>query len=117
MVKQGDIVWVDFDPSLGHEQRGKRPGLVISKSKLTSVTNGLIQIVPITSKDSHGFPLHVKLDARTFIQGEIMCEQIKTMDSKIRNIKKIEACPQDLLERVFHLLNLMFQLDERKKPF
>ena len=111
MVKQGDIVWVDFDPSLGHEQKGKRPGLIISKSKLTMMTNGLVQIVPITTRDSQGFPLHIKLDKRTYIQGEIMCEQIKTMDSKTRLLKRIETCPKDILEQVIHLINLMSQLD------
>jgi len=30
MVKQGDIIWLDFDPQTGHEQRGRRPALVVS---------------------------------------------------------------------------------------
>ena len=27
---RGDIVWLEFDPQLGHEQKGKRPALVLS---------------------------------------------------------------------------------------
>jgi hypothetical protein len=30
MVKQGDIIWLDFDPQAGHEQRGRRPAVVVS---------------------------------------------------------------------------------------
>ena len=30
--KQGDIVYIDLDPTKGHEQAGKRPCLVISNN-------------------------------------------------------------------------------------
>ena len=30
MVKQGDIIWLDFDPQTGHEQRGRRPAITKS---------------------------------------------------------------------------------------
>jgi mRNA interferase MazF len=30
MIKQGDVIWFDFDPRLGHEQKGGRPALVAS---------------------------------------------------------------------------------------
>ena len=29
--EKGDIVWLDFTPQLGHEQRGRRPAIVLSK--------------------------------------------------------------------------------------
>ena len=28
--KQGDIVYLDFDPTIGHEQAGHRPAVVLS---------------------------------------------------------------------------------------
>jgi mRNA interferase MazF len=29
--EKGDIIWLDFDPQAGHEQRGRRPAIVISQ--------------------------------------------------------------------------------------
>jgi len=46
--KQGDIVLVDFDPSIGHEQKGSRPALVVSCSELSD-TSPYVWVVPITS--------------------------------------------------------------------
>ena len=65
VIQQGSIVLVDFDPSLGNEQKGKRPALVISKGSFHELTNGLLIALPITSRDSDEFPLHVTLDKRT----------------------------------------------------
>ena len=28
---RGDVVFLDFDPSLGHEQKGRRPALILTK--------------------------------------------------------------------------------------
>ncbi|WP_299441782.1 type II toxin-antitoxin system PemK/MazF family toxin [uncultured Rhodospira sp.] len=28
----GDVVWLAFDPQAGHEQRGRRPALVLSQA-------------------------------------------------------------------------------------
>ena len=47
VIQQGSIVLVDFDPSLGNEQKGKRPALVISKSSFQEFTNGLLIALPI----------------------------------------------------------------------
>ena len=32
VFEQGDIVYLDFDPQAGHEQRGRRPALVVSNN-------------------------------------------------------------------------------------
>lgn len=108
VIQQGSIVLVDFDPSLGNEQKGKRPALVISKSSFQEFTNGLLIALPITSKDSKGFPLHVALDKRTKTQGEIMIEQPKTLDSKIRKITMLESLPEDILKSVLKKFDVIF---------
>ena len=28
--ERGDLVWIDFDPQVGREQRGRRPAVVVS---------------------------------------------------------------------------------------
>ncbi len=108
MVNQGDIVIVDFDPSLGSEQKGKRPGLVVSNDTYHKYTNKFAIVVPITSTKRIGFPLHINLDSRTTIQGQILCEQPKTMDISVRNLKTVEKIPSDLLNQTLSIMKLLF---------
>ena len=108
MVKQGNIISVDFDPQLGHEQKGRRPALLISNELFNKYSEMAI-VCPITNTDKN-HPLHVKLDKRTKTTGVILCDQIKTMDIKIRNYKYLEDISPDLLENV---LDIVFSLMEK----
>jgi mRNA interferase MazF len=76
--KQGDIVVIDFDPQAGHEQKGRRPCLVVSNNQF-HIRTKLAMVCPITNTAS-GFPMHIPLDNRTKTTGEIMCEQVKCLD-------------------------------------
>ena len=108
MINQGDIVIVDFDPSLGSEQKGKRPGVVVSNDIYHQKTNGFVIVVPITSDRAIKYPLHVELDSRTKTYGQIMCEQVKTMDTKVRHLKTVERLPSDLLNKTLKIIKLLF---------
>jgi mRNA interferase MazF len=108
MVNQGDIVIVDFDPSLGSEQKGKRTGVVVSNDTYHAKTNGFAIVVPITSDRAIKYPLHVDLDSRTKTYGQVMCEQLKTMDTKVRNLKTVEKMPKDLLDKTLKIIKLLF---------
>lgn len=57
MPKQGDIVFLDFNPQAGHEQKGTRPALVVSNNVYNNFTRIAI-VCPITNTD-RGFPLHI----------------------------------------------------------
>ena len=98
MVKQGDIIKLDFSPTVGHEQYGNRPAVVVSNDFAISKTN-LVYVAPITNAVRH-FPLHVKLDDRTKTKGEILCEQVRAVDLNSRQFSLVEHLPDDILERV-----------------
>jgi mRNA interferase MazF len=66
--KQGDIIVIDFDPQAGHEQKGRRPCLVVSNNQFYMRTK-LAMVCPITNTVS-GFPMHILLDNRTKTTGE-----------------------------------------------
>lgn len=100
--KQGDIVFLEFDPQAGHEQKGKRPALVVSNNTYNQFTN-IAMVCPITSTDRN-FPLHVKLDERTKTTGVIMCEQVKALDIIARKASFREKVPKDILEEVVDIL-------------
>ncbi len=108
MVKQGDIILVDFSPTIGSEQRGRRPAVVVSNNDFQRVTKKFAIVVPITSTRRNKYPLHVGLDNRTNTQGDIMCEQIKMIDTEARNVQVIESIPNDILEKILNLVTLFF---------
>ncbi|MCL2007362.1 MAG: type II toxin-antitoxin system PemK/MazF family toxin [Treponema sp.] len=100
--KQGDIIIIDFDPQSGHEQKGRRPALVVSNEQFHKRTN-LALVCPIT-KSKSGFPMHIKLDKRTKITGEIMCEQAKCLDIAARNASFSETAPEDILNNAIDII-------------
>ena len=100
--KQGDIIFMDFNPQTGHEQKGRRPAIVASNEQFHTRTN-LALVCPITNTIS-GFPMHIKLDNRTNITGEIMCEQAKCLDIKARNASFSESVPDDILDNTIDLI-------------
>jgi len=95
---QGDIVIVDFTPTLGHEQMGKRPAVIISKDKYNNITKQII-VCPITTKTKN-LPMRIKLDERIQTQGFVMCDQVRTLDIKARNPVFAEKIPKDILDTI-----------------
>lgn len=102
MVKQGDIIKVNFTPQAGHEQAGYRPALVISNGFFNQKTN-LVIVCPITNT-RRAFPLHIPLDDRTQTTGVILCEHIKALDINARSYQVLEPLPGDLLTKVIDVV-------------
>lgn len=98
MVKQGDIIKLNFNPQAGHEQAGYRPAVVISNDFFNQKTN-LTIVCPITNTNNH-FPLHIPLDGRTKTTGVILCEHVKSLDLTQQQYKVIEPLPEDLLRQI-----------------
>lgn len=55
--KQGDIITITFDPQSGHEQKGRRPALVVSKD-LFNRSTGMAIVCPVKNTE-RVFPFHV----------------------------------------------------------
>jgi len=102
MVKQGDIIWLDFDPQTGHEQKGRRPALVISNETFNNFSS-LAIVCPITNTNKN-HPFHVKLDKRTKTKGVVLSDQSRTLDIKARNYEFIEKIPNDILIEVIDII-------------
>ena len=101
--RQGDLVALDFDPQSGHEQKGRRPALVISKDAFNKGT-GMAICCPITNTDRR-IPFHVPITGRTSLTGFVMCEQVKSLDFRSRGMKLIERAPEDVLEDVLAIVD------------
>ena len=102
MVNQGDIIRLDLDPQAGHEQKGRRPALVISNNSFNKYSS-MYMICPITHTDKkHAF--HILLDNRTKTDGVILCDQARILDIKARNFEFIEPLPPDILNKAKNLV-------------
>ena len=100
--KQGDIVIINFDPQTGHEQKGRRPSLIVSNDQFHKHTN-MAMVCPITNTIS-GFPTHIALNERTQTTGEIMCEQVKCLDIAARDVSYKETVPDDIIDEAIDLI-------------
>lgn len=82
-LERGAVVWVDFDPTAGREQRGTRPALVVSSEEYLASVRDLVVVVPITSVD-RDWPHHVPvLGERTGLSKAsfAMTEQPRTIST------------------------------------
>lgn len=95
--KKGDLVILTFDPQAGHEQKGRRPALIISNEAFNK-TLGLAIACPITNTN-RDFPFHVKLESEN-LTGFIMTEQIKSIDFNARKVKFVEKVDEETLNQV-----------------
>lgn len=101
--KQGDIVYLDLNPVRGHEQKGKRPAIVISKDVFNKNTKMVI-VCPITSIEKY-FPTHYLLEDTKKIHGSVLCEHIRSIDYEIRNLNFVERASDNDFLSIITLMN------------
>jgi mRNA interferase MazF len=94
---------VTFDPQSVHEQKGRRPALVISNSVFNKAT-GLTIVCPITNANRN-IPFHVSVSEKSSFTGFVMVEQVKSIDYKSRQIQFIEKSERNMLNEVLSILD------------
>ncbi len=104
--ESGDIIWVDFNPQSGHEQKGRRPALILSPA-IYNAKSGLCLCVPITSKIK-GYPFEVALTLEK--PSVVLSDQIKSIDYLARNAEFIKKIDKSTLQEVRN--NIMQLLGE-----
>lgn len=110
-MKRGEIWLVPLDPTQGHEQRGRRPVLIVSPEAFNLVTRGPV-VLPITSGGSFartaGFAVPL---AGTGMKttGVIRCDQPRALDLKARGGRKLENVPESLIDEVLARLRPIFE--------
>lgn len=101
--KKGDFVVLTFDPQAGHEQKGRRPALVVSNTLFNRHT-GLAMVCPITNT-FRNIPFHVEIPNESSLTGYIMVEQIKSVDYASRHVKFVEKALGSVLNEVLSILD------------
>ena len=99
-MNRGDIYMVSLDPTLGHEQRGHRPVLIISPTEFNQATK-LPIVLPITSGGEFarriGFAVPITGIRTT---GAVRCDQPRVLDIVARGGRKVDTLPQEILDDV-----------------
>lgn len=101
--KKGDFITLSFDPQSGHEQKGRRPALVISNDLFNQYT-GLAIVCPITNTNRQ-IPFHLPVAGSSSLTGFVMVDQVKSIDYVARSAKFIGKAPDQLLEDVLSVLD------------
>ena len=101
--KKGDFVVLTFDPQAGHEQKGRRPALVMSNDLFNQKT-GLAIVCPITNTDRK-IPFHLKVPEDCILTGFVMIDQVKSVDFAARSAKFIEKASQPFLTNALAILD------------
>ncbi len=100
---KGDFVTLTFDPQSSHEQRGRRPALVVSNTLFNQHT-GLAIVRPVTKTD-RGFPFHVGVPNDPKVAGFVMVEQVKSIDYRTRKVRHIGTASDAVLDEVLSILD------------
>ena len=101
----GDIAWVDLDDTRGTEQAGRRPALVLTSKEFHETSRRCV-ICPITSK-IRNWPTNVVLPHGLQTRGEIMIDQVRSIDRAERMFETIEKAPDEILHAVRGRLAVM----------
>jgi mRNA-degrading endonuclease toxin of MazEF toxin-antitoxin module len=110
-MKRGEIWLVSLDPTLGHEQKGRRPVLIVSPEAFNRITK-LPVVLPITSGGNFartagfGVPL---AGAGTKPTGVVRCDQPRTLDLAARSGRKLESVPSAVMDEVLARISPIFE--------
>ena len=110
-MKRGEIWLVGLDPTAGHEQKSRRPVLIVSPEAFNRLTKVPV-VVPITSGGSFartaGFAVHLTgADIKT--TGVVRCDQPRALDLGARGGKKLENAPDAIMDEVLAKLGPIFE--------
>lgn len=110
-MKRGEIWLVALDPTQGHEQKGRRPVLIVSPEAFNRVTKVPV-VLPITTGGSFarmaGFAVSLA-GAGTKTTGVVRCDQPRALDLRARGGKKLESISDAIMDEVLARLIPIFE--------
>jgi len=104
--ERGDIIWITLDPTKGHEQKGRRPTVVLSP-KSYNVKAGLALVCPITNI-AKGYPFEVSVEAQG-LTGVVLADQMRTIDWQARKATIAGRLSAPKLQELQHKAKLLIE--------
>lgn len=108
---RGEIWLLDLDPTRGHEQAGRRPGLIVSVDQFNHGPAGLVVVLPITTREK-GIPFHVEVAIQTpglAKKSFIKCEDLRSV-SKERLLSCLGRVSPRIMEAVEDRIRILLGL-------
>ena len=115
-VRRNEIYLANLGHTVGSEERGKRPVLII-QNNLGNRYSPTTIVVPITKRveEKYHIPTHIKIEpfGKMKFDATIMAEQIKVIDKR-RLLNFIERLPKKYIKSVNNALKVAVDLQERR---
>ncbi len=108
-MNQYDIYLADLNPTIGREQKGTRPVLIISNNYENLLD--IVTILPITSlKEGRKiYPNEILLKNELQLPSILLCQQIRTI-SKKRLVKKLTSIKNfKIQQKIIDVLCIRFE--------
>lgn len=109
-LDRGDIVRVNLAPTVGREQQGVRPGLVLSKAEFNVL--GVSIVAPISQGGEFarvaGFAVSL-MGCGTETQGVVLVNASRTLDLDARNAVRLESAPEAVVDEALARLRAVLE--------
>lgn len=106
---RGHFVHINCSPQAGREQAGQRPALVLSPNMFNRMT-GFVMVCPITNT-VRGRAFEVPVPNGCRITGVVLCDQLKSLDWRARNVEQWGVAPTQLVDEVLARLQAVLDLN------
>jgi len=104
-VLRGDIYWADLDPTIGHEQAGRRPVLILSRPAFNDHSGTVVAVALTSAEPRAGFPLTLELTKTSLPKRTwVKISQIRTLSTQ-RLAGRLASCHPTELQGVTEGLN------------
>ena len=105
-MKRGEVYYIENDNSVGSEQRGIRPAVIVGND-VGNKYSPVLLVVYFTLQHKKELPTHVYVRGH----GTALCEQIFTID-KTRVLQKKGECTSSDMERINKALCISLGMEE-----
>ena len=104
-ILRGDVVWAELRPTIGNEQSGERPVVILSQDVFNDRSGTVIAVAVTSQEPRAGFPLTMEItSAKLPKRSWVKISQIRNL-SVARLGKKLGRVAPEELERIIEGLN------------
>jgi len=105
-ILRGDIRWANLNPTIGSEQAGLRPVLVLSKNIFNEKSGTVIAVAITSQPQKAGYPLTLELTKTKGLPKKswVKMSQIRTLSVQ-RLAEKISSANEEEIAQIIEGLN------------
>ena len=107
LCEQGEVLYIDFEPHIGHEPAKYRPAIVLSADAFNRASSMTV-VAPITSTDN-GYPMHSRIDCAD-VSGFACVEQLRAVDLGAKKAKHVGFADEDQMSKLLTLVGAVFNI-------